>query len=270
MIRLLIVDDHAVVREGLRLLFATVPGIEVVGMAADGAVAVEQVRALAPDVVLMDLGMPEVDGVEATRRIVAQYPDVKIVVLTSYTDEDRMIAALDAGALGYVLKHSEADVVVRAVQAAYVGESVLDPAAARMLARGDCQVEAKWHISLSFHHHECGCVSVSCFRQFFIACLTGSFLRFDFSSLARRSPPRPRLQGGERFGWCVWAFGLASPVALWAAPAHAYRHSCCAPSLSRRQRKCAGPYGRTLAASIRAHLLIRVRAGQEGHASFPA
>ena len=138
MIRLLIVDDHAVVREGLRLLFATVPGIEVVGMAADGAVAVEQVRALAPDVVLMDLGMPEVDGVEATRRIVAQYPDVKIVVLTSYTDEDRMIAALDAGALGYVLKHSESDVVVRAVQAAYVGESVLDPAAARMLARGDC------------------------------------------------------------------------------------------------------------------------------------
>ena len=138
MIRLLIVDDHAVVREGLRLLFATVPGIEVLGMAADGAVAVEQVRALAPDVVLMDLGMPEVDGVEATRRIVAQYPDVKIVVLTSYTDEDRMIAALDAGALGFVLKHSEADVVVRAVQAAYVGESVLDPAAARMLARGDC------------------------------------------------------------------------------------------------------------------------------------
>jgi len=82
--------------------------------------------------------MPEVDGVEATRRIVAQYPDVKIVVLTSYTDEDRMIAALDAGALGFVLKHSEADVVVRAVQAAYVGESVLDPAAARILTRGKC------------------------------------------------------------------------------------------------------------------------------------
>ena len=138
MIRLLIVDDHAVVREGLRLLFATVPGVEVVGMAGDGAIAVEQVRALAPDVVLMDLGLPEVDGIEATRRIVARDPDVKVVVLTSYTDEDRLIAALDAGALGYVLKHSDAEVVVRAVQAAYVGQSVLDPATGRVPARPDC------------------------------------------------------------------------------------------------------------------------------------
>ena len=138
MIRLLIVDDHAVVREGLRLLFATVPGVEVVGMAGDGAVAVEQVRALGPDVVLMDLAMPEVDGIEATRRIVAGYPDAKVVVLTSYTDEDQMVAALDAGALGYVLKHSDPDVVVRAVRAAYVGESVIDPAAGRVLTRGDC------------------------------------------------------------------------------------------------------------------------------------
>ena len=138
MIRLLIVDDHAVVREGLRLLFATVPGIEVVGMAPDGAVAVEQTRVLAPDVVLMDLGMPEVDGIEATRRIVARFPDVKVVVLTSYTEEDRITAALDAGALGYVFKHSDADVVVRAVQAASVGESALDPAAGRVLARRDC------------------------------------------------------------------------------------------------------------------------------------
>ncbi len=138
MIRLLIADDHAVVREGLRLLFATVSGIEVVGMAPDGAVAVEQTRVLAPDVVLMDLGMPEVDGIEATRRIVARYSDVKVVVLTSYTEEDRILAALDAGALGYVLKHSDADVVVRAVRAAYVGESMVDPAADRVLARKDC------------------------------------------------------------------------------------------------------------------------------------
>jgi DNA-binding NarL/FixJ family response regulator len=139
LIRLLIVDDHAVVREGLRLLFATVSGIEVVGMAPDGAVAVEQTRVLAPDVVLMDLGMPKVDGIEATRRIVARHPDVKVVVLTSYTDEERIVAALEAGALGYVLKHSEADVVVGAVQAAYVGQAVLDPAAGRVLAaRKDC------------------------------------------------------------------------------------------------------------------------------------
>jgi DNA-binding NarL/FixJ family response regulator len=138
-IRLLIVDDHAVVREGLRLLFATTPGIEVVGMAGDGAVAVEQARVLAPDVVLMDLGMPVVDGIEATRRIVARDPDARVVVLTSYTDQDRIVAALDAGALGYVLKHSDSDVVVRAIRAAYVGESVLDPAADRVLAaRPDC------------------------------------------------------------------------------------------------------------------------------------
>jgi len=133
-IRLLIVDDHAVVREGLRLLFATVPDVEVVGMAADGAVAVEQARVLAPDVVLMDLGMPELDGIEATRRIVARDRDAKVVVLTSYSDEERMIAALRAGAIGYVLKHSDAAEVVRAVRAAYVGERVLDPAAGRVLA----------------------------------------------------------------------------------------------------------------------------------------
>ena len=139
MIRLLIVDDHAVVREGLRLLFATVPGVEVVGMAADGAVAVDQARVLAPDVVLMDLGMPKMDGIEATRRIVARDRDAKVVVLTSDPDEERMIAALKAGAIGYVLKHSDAAEVVRAVQAAYVGERVLDPAAGRVLAaREDC------------------------------------------------------------------------------------------------------------------------------------
>ena len=139
MIRLLIVDDHAVVREGLRLLFATTSGIEVVGMAGDGAVAVEQTRVLAPDVVLMDLGMPVLDGIEATRRIVARDPDAKVVVLTSYTDQERLVAALDAGAIGYVLKHSDAEVVVRAVRAAYVGESVLDPAAGPVLAaQPDC------------------------------------------------------------------------------------------------------------------------------------
>ena len=134
MIRLLIVDDHTIVREGLRLLFTTVSGVEVVGVAADGAAAVDQARVLAPDVVLMDLGMPALDGVEATRRIVARDPAVKVVVLTSYTDEGRMLAALQAGALGYVLKHSEAATVVRAVRAAYVGEAVLDPDAGRVLA----------------------------------------------------------------------------------------------------------------------------------------
>jgi DNA-binding NarL/FixJ family response regulator len=138
-IRLLIVDDHAVVREGLRLLFATVPDVEVVGMAADGAVAVELARGLAPDVVLMDLGMPKLDGIEATRRIVARDRDAKVVVLTSYSDEERMIAALRAGAISYVLKHSDAAEVIRAVRAAYVGERVLDPAAGGVLAaQEDC------------------------------------------------------------------------------------------------------------------------------------
>jgi DNA-binding NarL/FixJ family response regulator len=127
MIRLLIVDDHVVVRQGLEQLFATVPEVEVVGVAADGGQAVLQADRLAPDVVLMDVGMPKVDGVEATRQITAAHPGSRIVILTAYGDKDRIQAALQAGASGYLLKHSPPEDVVRAVQLVHAGGTVAPP-----------------------------------------------------------------------------------------------------------------------------------------------
>jgi DNA-binding NarL/FixJ family response regulator len=119
--RLLIVDDHVAVRQGLQLLFATVPGIEVVGVAADGCQAIAQVAQLSPDVVLMDVQMPKIDGVEATRQIIATHPASRIVILTASDDQSRIEDALRAGAASYVPKHSDPDQVVRAVQAAHGG-----------------------------------------------------------------------------------------------------------------------------------------------------
>ena len=116
MTRLLIVDDHAAVRQGLEQMFATVPGIEVVGVAADGRQAVSQADQLRPDVVLMDVEMPDVDGVEATRRIVATHPSSQVVILTASDDHCRIQDALRAGAASYVLKHCDPEQVVRAVQ----------------------------------------------------------------------------------------------------------------------------------------------------------
>jgi len=132
-IRVLLVDDHAVVRHGLKQLLATDAEIEVVGMAADGEEAVDLVRRHRPDVVLMDLAMPGLDGIGATRSIVGEYPDVRVVVLTSFGDESRIIAALDAGAQGYLLKHTEPDALVEAVRSANAGLAPLDPRAGRAL-----------------------------------------------------------------------------------------------------------------------------------------
>ena len=134
MIRLLIVDDHEFVRQGLERLVVTWEGIEVVGTAGDGAEAVVGYAATAPDVVLMDLGMPgELDGIEATRRITAADPNRRIVVLTSFPDRDHIERALDAGALGYVLKYAAAEDIERAIRAAARGESPLDPKVAHVL-----------------------------------------------------------------------------------------------------------------------------------------
>ncbi len=119
MTRLLIVDDHVAIRQGLKQMFATVPGIEVVGVAADGRQAVSKADQLKPDVVLMDIEMPNVDGVEATRRITATHPSSRVVILTASNDRRRIQNALRAGAAGYVLKHSDPDQVVRAVQEAF-------------------------------------------------------------------------------------------------------------------------------------------------------
>jgi DNA-binding NarL/FixJ family response regulator len=132
-IRVLVVDDHGVVRAGLDQLLSATPGVEVVGRATDGLDAVDQVQALQPDVVLMDLSMPVLDGVEATRRIVAAGGPSRVVVLTSFSDQDRVLAAIDAGARGYVLKDAEPDELVRAIRAAAVGDVPLDPKAARAL-----------------------------------------------------------------------------------------------------------------------------------------
>ena len=133
MIRVVIADDHAVVRAGLTHLLATLDDVELAGAAANGAEAVGLCARERPDVVLMDLELPELDGIEATRRIHADRPEAAVVILTSFSDRRRILAALDAGAVGYVLKDAEPDELVRAVRAAARGEAPLDPKAARAL-----------------------------------------------------------------------------------------------------------------------------------------
>ncbi len=133
MIRVVIVDDHAVVRGGLEQLLGTAPDIELVASAPDGEQALTLVADLLPDVVLMDLSMPGLDGTEATRRIARDQPEVRVVVLTSFADDRHIADALDAGAIGYVLKHAEPDELIAAVRAAAGGDAPLDPKAARVL-----------------------------------------------------------------------------------------------------------------------------------------
>jgi DNA-binding NarL/FixJ family response regulator len=129
-IRLLLADDHAVVRDGLRQLLSQVDGLEVVATAADGEEAIGLAERHGPDVVLMDLEMPVLSGSEATRRIVAARPETRVVVLTSFADRERILEALDAGAVGYLLKDAEPDELVRGIRAAARGESPLAPRAA--------------------------------------------------------------------------------------------------------------------------------------------
>jgi NarL family two-component system response regulator LiaR len=130
-IRVLIVDDHAIVRKGLRALLRNLPDIEIVGEAADGWEAIAEVENLDPDVVLMDLLMPELGGIEATRRIMADQPDTRILVLTSFAGEDEIFPAIKAGALGYHLKDSSPEELVQAIRQVHRGESSLHPLIAR-------------------------------------------------------------------------------------------------------------------------------------------
>ena len=132
---MLLVDDHAVVRRGLRGFLELLDDIEVVGEAEDGRAGVEAVERTRPDVVLMDLVMPELDGIGAIAAIKAAHPETEIVALTSFIEEDKVTAALEAGASGYLLKDAEADDVAAAIRAAYAGEVHLDPAVARLLAQ---------------------------------------------------------------------------------------------------------------------------------------
>ena len=131
MIRVLIADDHGVIRDGLSRLLGAADGIEVAGVAADGEEAVTQASDLEPDVVLMDLDMPGTDGIEATRRIVATGSASAVLVLTSFSDQPRILGAIEAGAVGYLLKDASSEDVVAGIRAAARGESPLDPRAAR-------------------------------------------------------------------------------------------------------------------------------------------
>lgn len=134
-IRVVVADDHPIVREGLRRFLDSREGIEVVGEAADGEQAVARAARLRPDVVLLDLVMPVLDGLGAIERIIARDPDARILVLTSFAGEDQVLPALRAGAVGYLLKDADPAEVERAVRAVAAGESPLDPAVAGRVLR---------------------------------------------------------------------------------------------------------------------------------------
>jgi DNA-binding NarL/FixJ family response regulator len=131
--RVLVADDQTVVREGIVMLLGLLPGIEVVGAAADGAEALRLVGERAPDVVLMDLRMPRMDGVEATRRIRAEHPATEVVVLTTYADDDSLFPALRAGARGYLTKDAGGEEIARAIAAVRAGAAGLSPEVQRRL-----------------------------------------------------------------------------------------------------------------------------------------
>jgi DNA-binding NarL/FixJ family response regulator len=134
-LRLLLADDHPLFRKGLRGLLATVPEVEVVGEAASGPEAVRLAAELRPDLVLMDLQMPEGGGLEAIRAIVAANPEARLLVITLFADDDSVFAALRAGARGYVLKDADEDEIVRALRAVAHGEAIFSPAIAARVMR---------------------------------------------------------------------------------------------------------------------------------------
>jgi DNA-binding NarL/FixJ family response regulator len=150
MIRVAVADDHRVVRVGLEQLLATFDDVELVGAADGGEAAVEQVTQQKPDVLLLDLSMPDVDGIEVTRRVAAASPTTRVVLFTSFSDREQIVQALDAGAIGYLLKDAEPEAIHEALRAAARGESPLAPkAAAELLASraerpiGDVELTAR-------------------------------------------------------------------------------------------------------------------------------
>lgn len=133
MIRVVLAEDHAVVRAGIERLLAATDDISVVGLAADGNEAIDLVRECEPDVVVMDLSMPNLDGVAATRVITTDHEEVRVLVLTSHSDRDRILDAFDAGATGYFLKDADPEDLAKAVRSAARGETPVDPRAASVL-----------------------------------------------------------------------------------------------------------------------------------------
>jgi DNA-binding NarL/FixJ family response regulator len=146
-IRVVLCDDHVLVRQGLQRVMEGAGDVEVVAHASDGEEAVDATLRLQPDVVLMDLVMPGVDGVEATRRIAASDVDAKVLVLTSFADDNHVFEALDAGASGYLLKDAPPRDVVRAVRAAAAGQSPLDPRAARLVVARQVADDPRRHLT---------------------------------------------------------------------------------------------------------------------------
>lgn len=132
-IRILIADDHPVVREGLAAMLGNIPDIDLVGTAADGQTAVVMARTLRPDVILMDLVMPKMDGLEAIKAIKSENPAAKILVVTSFTEDDKVFPAIKSGALGYLLKDAPPEALLQAIRDVYQGESWLHPTIARKL-----------------------------------------------------------------------------------------------------------------------------------------
>jgi DNA-binding NarL/FixJ family response regulator len=151
---LVLVDDHRLVRAGLQSILEAAGDITVVGTAADGDEALASVREHRPDVVLMDLSMPRVDGVSATRQIVAEFPGVQVVVLTSFADSARVQDALDAGALGYLLKDTEPEVLVSGIRSVVAGESPLDPRVTRAVVAGRAARQATGPATLTDRERE--------------------------------------------------------------------------------------------------------------------
>ena len=133
-LRVLVCDDHPVYRDGLRMLLSSLPDLEVVATAADGVEAVRLTGELQPDVVVMDLQMPELNGIEATARMTAAHPHVAVLVLTMYDDDESVFAAMRAGARGYLLKGAAQDVIARAIRSVAQGEAIFGPAVARRVA----------------------------------------------------------------------------------------------------------------------------------------
>jgi NarL family two-component system response regulator LiaR len=142
-IRVLVVDDHEIVREGLRTILALEPDIELIGEAKDGVEAVEKALALSPDVILIDLVMPRKDGIQAIREIKAQTPDVRILVLTSFAEDSHVFPAIEAGALGFMLKDTTSATLIQAIHIVYRDEPSLHPTVARKLMAARSQKAQK-------------------------------------------------------------------------------------------------------------------------------
>lgn len=134
-IRVLVADDHTIVRDGIRALLALVSDVEVVGEAANGMEALEKARQLVPDVVLMDIAMPLMDGLEATRRIHKEFPEMKVLVLTQYDEEEYVFSIIEAGAQGFITKAAASSELASGIRAVYQGKSFLSPVAAKALVK---------------------------------------------------------------------------------------------------------------------------------------